>query len=273
MFKVLKPSQFQLSSQCHLLGEAVQKPDVEPQQDCETVAPASKEDIALAADIVAGAEQKREEILEDARVEAEGILQEARQNAERLADEIAEGAKELASKTLEQAEAQAQQRVAEIEEEARQKGIQKGRAEAFAEYSEIFSELIGALEGLIPTLEGKLEIFFAEWEKNLRWLALQVSRKALDKLVSENELMMEDMIISAVDTVRESDWLDVEVSSLCTDLLERLRSALDGVEGVSVSSAMLPKDEARISTSTGVIEVSLAKRLDNIEQYFKREGI
>lgn len=266
MHKVFKFSEVKYSDKYHSLGQEIVSESEEKENVVLDECDEPKQDIS-------SVKRECEEMLANARAEAAKIIEQAEIEAGVRANAIIEEASSFAEKTSNEMLENARLQVSEIEEQAKESGTALGKEQAYSEYSEVFTSLIEVLESMIPMLEDRFQDFLKEWEKDLSWLALQISRKALNKLVSEDELAMEDMIISAVDSVRDAEWLDVEVSENCIQLIERLKTELSGLKGVSVNSVMMPSDEARIQTDSGVIELSISERLDNIEKFFKRENI
>lgn len=213
------------------------------------------------------------EIVEQAKKDAEKILQQAEEDAKCRADKIIKDAYEMSTKSSEEILLEAHKKLVEMEEAAREKGVLEGRQQGLNEQRELIEQLLTSFEEAILAVDKRHESFLSEWETELRWLALQISRKALDRLVTENELAMEDMILVAVDTVRDAEWIDIELSSGCTKLIGRLKQIFAGVNSISVDAVDLPYREARICTNSGILEVSIEQRLSNIERYFRREGI
>ena len=206
------------------------------------------------------AQNERQRVFDDARAEVDVLLRDKIKDAETKAQETRDS-------ILQSAQLEAQK----IKEDAYNEGYASGMAEGGDIIYKNAEKYIGRIEEFIGYAEGKLDEFIFSYEKDLKWGILQIARKVLNRMVSEDELNMEDMIIGAVDSVRDAEWIDIKVSAEAHELINELREELSVMDNVNIKSSNINKDEAVVSTSKDVLAMSVDTQLDNIEAYFKAE--
>lgn len=204
-------------------------------------------------------------------------------NAEAAAigEEIVKRALEQATQIIGDASRQAQSDYAVLMERAhaeaeqlRQQAYQEGLSEgARAQLNEV-RQCIVSLEQTVCKLEGEQAGFITEYEQNLKWFALEIASKILNKRIEKDNTEMIELVKEAVGAMQNSKWVTVEVSNsmpaLFDVLIRTLRSADNG-RRVDVRQISAPPGTCVIDTPGGVVDASVYTQLQNLKDYFENE--
>ncbi|MDL2219609.1 hypothetical protein LJC04_04685 [Ruminococcaceae bacterium OttesenSCG-928-O06] len=201
----------------------------------------------------------------------------AEQNA--LREEIIQGAMAEAGRILEDAvrgaEEQKAAALAGIQDEAerlRAAAAEEGRKEGFAAVVGDMQQAAGQLEAAIADFEGGRAGFEAEYETQLKWMALEIASKVLAKKVDEDDAVMADMVQKAVQSVRNEAWIRVEVSQEMVRLIDKLTEIYAGQPGIEISGVSTAPGTVQIETPSGLMDASLQTQLANLREYFTKNS-
>ncbi len=192
-----------------------------------------------------------EQLIEDAKKEASDIIDDAMQAAEQQKQQL-----------LQQAE---QEMAAQ-----KQQVLEETRAQGLAEGAQHMQTIVDELEQTVASLEGDQAGFEAEYEENLRWLALEIAAKVMAKKIRHDDTEMLEMVHEAVQEVRDEPWVRVEVSHTMTGLLEELMQLYQNETHIEVMPTEDSLGTARIESPSGVVDASLQTQLSNLKDYFEQ---
>ncbi|MDD3429682.1 MAG: FliH/SctL family protein, partial [Oscillospiraceae bacterium] len=198
---------------------------------------------------------------------------------EALREEMIAQAVQESSRILEEAHTRLQadyeamhKQAAQEAEQARQQAYMQGRAEGLQEQKAALAQCVQALQAGIAKMEGAQASFITGYEQDLKWLAIEIAEKVLCKKISQDETEMTQLIKNAVETVKNANWLTVEVSeqmpNLITALQQELQSAANAAN-IDVKSICAPRGTCIIDTPEGFLDVSIDTQLENLKDYFK----
>lgn len=207
------------------------------------------EDYGLPEDSIRGSAAVTEEVLRSAMAEAGRILEDAvRKGEEQKAEKLAEVRYEA--------------------ERIREDAAVEGRREGMTEALETVRQSSAAIENAIASFEGERAGFEAEYEQQLKWLAIEIASKVLAKKVAQDDAEMTEMVEKAVQSVKNESWIRIEVAQEMTGLIDRLTSLFDGNDAVSISPVPAEAGTVHIETPSGVVDASLRTQLANLREYF-----
>lgn len=208
------------------------------------------------------AEQRRWE--EERRRREKMLETEARQKAEELAQRILQTAKTEREKMLEQAQAEA----GKIREEARKAGYQA----AYQEKREAVSGRLAELDRLMERLQKDQKEFFRQYREGLSALALDIAQKLLDEAILQHKELMQPLVQKAVSSVKNTEWISVQVSDRLPGLAEELKQDLAGRPGlppVDVVPGDGPAGTCVVHTPEGIVDASVSTQLENLKTLFE----
>lgn len=221
-------------------------------------------------DLLAEEESEEDTVaLEGTRREAAEILQKAREEAAMITNKAAIQAQLDHDHLLEQTAVEMEQIKKQAYEEAYQKGMAEGARDQANSLRDCMTSLI---EG-VSHLEGEQAGFMAEYEYNLKWLAWEIASKVLGRKLEEDETELVSLVKMAVASVKNAEWITVEVSEKMTGLLDTLSKEFRrlGDDRVEIRGISGPDDTCIIDTPDGLIDASVYRQLENLRIYFANE--
>ncbi|MCI8441162.1 MAG: hypothetical protein HFG27_01325 [Provencibacterium sp.] len=198
-----------------------------------------------------------------ARAMAEKILEEAQKQAQSLRQEAAALAESESKAILQEASQQAEQ----LRLQAQREGAEQGEQEKKQEIMEALQQLDAALS----QLREEHRIFLSESEKSLKLLAVDIAQKLIEKKLPEDDALLLGLVKKAVQSIREADWISVEISASLPQLVERLEKELgDEINGMRLDIVPrdLPEGGCWVQTSDGAIDASVATQAANLKAIF-----
>lgn len=202
---------------------------------------------------------------EEASLRRERFLEEqARQKAEELAQRILQTAKAEREKLLEQTQAEA----ARLREEARQEAYRAAYEEKRGELSGKLAEL----DRLMDQLQRDHRDFLQQYREGLSGLALEIAQKLLDESILAHQELMKPLVQKAVSSVKNAEWISVQVSDRLPGLAEELKKELTGRGGlppVDVLSGDVPAGSCIVHTPEGIVDASVSTQLENLKTLFE----
>lgn len=211
------------------------------------------------------AEEENEFVLSEAQKELLQIEREAIiKQAQTQAAQILENAQAESQKIIENANKQADSVLAAAKEEGYRDGIQ-------TKHDEIDSYL-ASIDVLLNEMKNSQEKYFDEYAFELKYLALEIAEKIVAQKLECDDRIIIPLVRSAVKTLREVNWIKVEVS----DKLKNIASELEEVLAEAKSSQNIEVELRRdadagtcvVHTADGVIVASVLTQIENIREYF-----
>ena len=250
MRKVLKSDAIAVSEDIYRIKEAAPKTPpaaVSQPEGTEPVPPVETEEVP------------------DSNAVAEMIIQKAVEQADRIMADAAQRAQAERAEILHRA----QEEAALAKEQARQDGEREG---AQSQVEEIRA-CIAQLELAISKLEGEQAGFVAEYEQNLKWMALEIASKVLNKRLDYSDADIADLVRGAVNTVKGANWITVQISDGAPKLLETLIQSLKIAEGgkITIHDIPAPPGTCIVETPESVVDASVYIQLENLKEYFLNE--
>lgn len=205
-----------------------------------------------------GTRREAEEILKNARDEAAMILNKASIQAQLDRDHLLE-------KTAAEMEV--------VKRQAYEEAYQKGLSEGVRTQAQALQECMEQLVDGVSRLEGEQAGFMAEYEYNLKWLAWEIASKVLGRKLEEDETELVSLVKMAVASVKNAEWITVEVSEKASSLLESLEKEFRrlGDDRVDIRGISAPEGTCIIDTPDGLIDASVYSQLENLRIYFSGE--
>lgn len=208
-------------------------------------------------------QRELEEKEKAAKKRLERLTREAKEQAEAMSQKILQSAKSESSRLMEQAKAD----VGRIREEAYKKGREEGLSEKRVE----IESKLGELDRLMERLSQEQETFLRQYQEGLAALSLEIAQKVLDEAVMADDTLMRPLVRKAVSSVKNAEWISVEVSSALPGLVEGLKKELVGRPGMprmDIQASELPPGGCRVHTPEGMVDASVSTQLGNLRSLF-----
>lgn len=197
----------------------------------------------------------------DARAE---VIQAAMAEAGRIIEDAVRQGEEKKAELLAEAQYQGDRLRAEAEAEGRKLGL--------AAATEEIQRVAGGIEEAVATFEGERAGFEAEYEEQLKWLAIEIASKVLAKKVGDDDAEMSEMVQKAVQSVKSEPWIRIEVAQEMTRLIDDLTARYGADESIEVSAIPAAPGTVHIETPSGVVDASLKTQLANLRDYFSQSA-
>lgn len=185
------------------------------------------------------ADEISRKILQSAGAEREKILDQAREDAERIRDQAR----------------------------------REGRQEAIDQWTGEVKRTLSEVESLLDQLRTQQTEYFAQYQKQLHHLAVDISEKILGKSVAEHEDEMKALIAQAVSGIRNVDWISVEVSDRLPGVVRWLETELaaqSSVKRIEAAARDLPLDACIIRTPEGSVDASVSTQFENLRNLLSK---
>lgn len=194
---------------------------------------------------------EREAFIKQAQTEAAKIIEEAEESKKRIIEE----ANHISDKIL---------------EEARLKGYAEGEAKRKQETEEYILHISEVLE----ELKQAQEEYFDDYAAELKLLSLEIAEKVIAQKLSEEPSSLFPLIRSAVKSIREVNWIKVEISDKFKEVAADFEKSLSELKPEQSVEVELRRDAnpgtCVVHTSEGVTIATVKTQLENIREYFMR---
>lgn len=197
--------------------------------------------------------------------QAAELLAKAQEQAQREKEE----ARSLAEKERAALLAAAGEEAERIREQARIEGAERGRREKQAE----ISNGLQALADTLLELRQRHHTFLQESGQGLKLLAVDIAEKIIDQKIAEDDAALTGLVKKAVQSIRDADWITVEISANLPQLVQKLEEELGaGSSGARVEVALrdLPDSGVWVQTPDGAVDASLSTQVANLKEIFSQ---
>lgn len=244
------------------LEDVIQIPDCDPR-----LPPEEELDPELDLDLPEGEDQaeaqETDPPAEEAAQAAQRAAQQAAQQAEELSRRMVATARMEREKLLQEARAQVEQ----IKREAWETAYQESRTA----YSGQVEAALADADRALGEMQARQEQYFAEYERELKYTALDIAAKVLHRTLAENSTELADLVREAVASVKNVEWIQVEVSDRLVTLIHQLRKEYAAQDKqVEIVPRPLAPDSCLVHTDQGVVDASVPQQLDNLRQLFEK---
>lgn len=192
---------------------------------------------------------ERDAIIKQAQMEAAQILEDARAESQQMIDDAAEQAKTVMASAM---------------EEGYREGVQAKQAE--------IEECMLKVNQFLAELKINQEDYFDDYASELRFTALEIAEKIVAQKLEVDERVIIPLVRSAVKTLREVNWIKVEVSDKLRDVASELENVLSEAKSSQSIEVELRRDAdvgtCVVHTAEGVIVASVLQQIQNIRDYF-----
>lgn len=192
---------------------------------------------------------ERDAIIKQAQMEAAAILEAARAESQQILDD---------------AQKQAQTVMSSAMEEGYREGVQAKQAEV--------EECMLKINQSLAELKINQEDYFDDYASELRFTALEIAEKIVAQKLEVDDRIIIPLVRSAVKTLREVNWIKVEVSDKLRDVASELEAVLSEAKSSQSIEVELRRDAdvgtCVVHTAEGVIVASVLQQVQNLREYF-----
>ncbi len=169
-------------------------------------------------------------------------------------------------------------------DEMRQQVEQEAYVEAYEvayqkAYSDAFSRKKGELEQILNDVDSTLlgmqknqKEFMENYAEELKFFAVDIAQKFIMDKIDEHELVLHKLVMQTVESVKNSAWLEIELSQRLEKLIDSVKEELKkgSLQGrISVSPKAGPEDMIRVNSEKGTIVADISRQAENLKDLFK----
>lgn len=147
-------------------------------------------------------------------------------------------------------------------------------------YSDALQEKRGEIQKSLEELDRRLNEmqamqteYLEQYTEQLKYMAVDIAQKFVLQQIQEDDTLLFDLVMQAVDSVKKSDWLRVEVSDQLVNLVEMLRQELqkpEYQEKAEVAPLPVPADTVRVATPNGTVVATVSVQARNLRKIFQQ---
>ena len=260
--KVIKPAGLVASDEVYRIPDSAPlSPPLSPEEEPEETA---LRDTPEAPQERESEEERERRLAEEHRKREEFLETQARLKADEAARQILLGAEAERERLLAEAEIEA----AGLREEAKRAAYEA----VYQEKRQVIEERLSELDRLMGQLQKDQAEFLRQYEEGLSALALEIAQKLLDESILQHKELMKPLVQKAVSTVKNAEWISVQVSDRLPGLAEELKAELAGRPGfppVDVLAADAAPGSCVVHTPEGVVDASVPVQLENLKSVFE----
>lgn len=158
-----------------------------------------------------------------------------------------------------------------IRRQARQEGFE----EAFSQKREEIENALSRVDHCLEELISRQQAFFENYRRDLRELSLAVAEKIMNHSIEADPKTLSDLVMQAITSVKNEEWITVEVSEQLPELAAFLKAEYAKYPG-RCSADFVTEDLAPgaclVQTPSGIIDASIGTQLDNLRTIFAGMG-
>lgn len=133
-------------------------------------------------------------------------------------------------------------------------------------------DCIAGVQTQMDELVRAQQSFIEEYTQELKFMAVDIAEKMILEKIPQDDLILERLVMQTVSTVKNADWLNVEVSERLVDLVDVLNKELDKPEYNGKAHVFpVPGTDGvcRVITNEGAIVSSIEVQADNLRRTFR----
>lgn len=131
---------------------------------------------------------------------------------------------------------------------------------------------IDSISQKINEMEELQKAYLNDYEKKLKFFAIDIAEKLVCKKISEDDLYLQELVTKTVSECKGTNWLTLEVSDSLAGLVEAAKVELSKPEyrGVAeVKPIACADDTCVVSTETGAVVATISVQADNLRLAFR----
>lgn len=152
----------------------------------------------------------------------------------------------------------------EVEIKAYSDALQSKKAE--------LQQSIDSISQKINEMEELQKAYLNDYEKKLKFFAIDIAEKLVCKKISEDDLYLQELVTKTLSECKGTNWLTLEVSDSLAGLVEAAKVELSKPEyrGVAeVKPIACADDTCVVSTETGAVVATISVQADNLRLAFR----
>ncbi len=169
-------------------------------------------------------------------------------------------------------EKEIEKRVIEELKQVRSQARKQAYNDVMEEKRKEYQECLQKVDVLLKEMEQQHQEFLSEYRDHLATLALSIAEKVVLKKISEEDRYFNDLVTNAISSIKNADWITVQVSDQMGDYVEQMSKEIKkkGYNNVEVVSGPYPLGTCLLEIPEGFIDASVPIQFQNLRAGFER---
>lgn len=153
----------------------------------------------------------------------------------------------------------------------RQQAAEQGYRDAYGEAIGEIQQKLAQVDEVLSEMQGLQDQFIRKYSSTLKYTALEVAEKFVQQRIEADDAFLLRLVLQSVASVKNADWLTVEVSDRLEHLISLLREELAAPKylgRVSVAPSAVPDDTCRVTSAEGTLDASISVQAENLRRVF-----
>ena len=133
-------------------------------------------------------------------------------------------------------------------------------------------DCINGVQELMDEMVRTHKQFIEDYTSELKYMAVDIAEKMILEKISEDDLILHRLILQTMSTVKNAEWINVEISERLVGLVDSLKKELEKPEynGRAFVIPVAGSDSiCRVVTNEGAIVSTIEVQADNLRKAFK----
>jgi len=133
-------------------------------------------------------------------------------------------------------------------------------------------ECISSVQILTDELMCKHNEYIEQYTSELKYMAIDIAEKMMFEKISEDDAVLRRLVLQSVNSVKNYEWLSVELSERLVGLVDYIKKELEKPEykgKAHVFPIAGTGDVCRVTTDEGTIVSSIGVQTDNLRKAFR----
>lgn len=133
-------------------------------------------------------------------------------------------------------------------------------------------DCISTVQSLMDELVSDHKQFIEEYTTELKYMAVDIAEKMILEKISEDDMTLARLVMQSAASVKNAEWMNVEVSERLVNLVDYIKRELDKPEygGKAFAFPVTGTDSiCRVTTNDGTVVSSIEVQSENLRKAFR----
>ncbi|NLH00549.1 MAG: hypothetical protein GX488_01385 [Clostridiales bacterium] len=133
-------------------------------------------------------------------------------------------------------------------------------------------ECIAGVQALMDEMVNAHKRFIDEYTNELKYMAIDIAEKMILEKIDEDDLILQRLVLQTVNSVKNAEWLNVEISERLVRLVDSIKEELEKPEynGRAFVIPVAGSDSVcRVVTNEGAVVSTIEVQADNLRKAFR----
>lgn len=133
-------------------------------------------------------------------------------------------------------------------------------------------ECVDSVKNLMDQMAQAQQEFIRQYSEELKFMAVDIAEKIILQKISEDDAFLQPLVLQSIGSLKNAQWLNVEISERLVGLVDFIRGELDKPE-YSGKATVFPvagtDGLCRVTTEDGTIVSSIEVQAQNLRDAFR----